>query len=100
MPDLHKRIPMDPRVVEKIQRSPSMMAEQGSGFLQNPWGGPSGYQYWAGQPEGKRVTYFAVVGGGATTSEISNMTGLTEPEVDKWLTQLGKEDLITVEESA
>jgi len=100
MPELHERIPVDPRVVERIMRSPSMAAEQGSGFLQNSWGGPAGYQYWAKQPVGKRVTYFAVIEGGSTSSEISGMTGLSEPEVDKWLGSLDKEGLVQLEKSA
>ena len=97
MPELHSRIPVDPRVVDRIMRSPSMMAEQGSTFLQNPWGGPVAYQYWAEQPKGKRVTYFAVQSGASEGSEIAVMTGLSESEVDRWLTQLEGEGLITIE---
>lgn len=91
-----ERLPCDPRVIGKIQRSPQMMAEQGPAFLSG-WGGSQGYQYWAKEPEGKRVTYFAVKGGASESSEISNMTGLEESEVSKWLTILQQEGLITIE---
>lgn len=97
MPELHARIPVDPRVVEKIMRSPSMREEQGPSFLQNDWGGPTAYQYWAKQPKGKRTTYFAVQQGGATSSEISGMIGLSESEVDKWLSTLDREGLVQLE---
>lgn len=100
MPELHRRIPVDPRVVDRIMRSPSMAAEQGGGFLQNSWGGPAGYQYWAKQPVGKRICYFAVMEGGSTTSEIAGMTDLSESEVDKWLGKLDQEGLVQLEKPA
>lgn len=90
------RIPADPRVVDKIMRCPTMAAEQGPAFLSS-WGGAHGYQYWAKEPMGKRVTYFAVQEGGSTTSEISGMTGLEESEVDKWLGVLDREGLVQLE---
>jgi len=97
MPELHGRIPVDPRVVDKIMRCPGMAAEQGSTFLQNDWGGPVAYQYWAKQPLSKRVVYFAVKSGASESSEIAGMTGLEKSEVDKWLTSLSKEGLVEVE---
>lgn len=96
MPNYKERVPCDPRVVERIMRSPSMVAEQGPAFLSS-WGGPTAYQYWANQPVGKRMTYFAVQDGGSTTSEISGMTGLSESEVDKWLGKLDTEGLVQLE---
>jgi len=74
-----------------------MAAEQGAGFLQNSWGGPVGYQYWAKQPKGRRLTYFAVQEGGSESSEIAAMTGLEQSEVDKWLSSLDAEGLVTIE---
>ena len=97
MASSYERIPVDPRVVDKIMRSPSMMEEQGSGFMQS-WGGPGAYQQWAREPPGKRMTYFAVQQGATTSGEVAVMTGLKESEVNKWLGKLEMEGLVSIEE--
>lgn len=92
-----KRIPCDPRVIDKIQRSPSMMAEQGSAFLAS-WGGPGQYQMAARLPVKQRVTYYAVESGLQTSEEISIATDLSVDDVESSLTQLAKKGLVSLGE--
>jgi len=93
--DYGKRLPCDPRIVEKIQRSPQMMAEQGSTFLTN-WGGPGAYQMAANLPVKQRVTYYAVSEGLTTPEEISIAVDLSVEEVNSALSQLSKKGLVTI----
>ena len=86
-------LPMDTRIIRDIQRSPSMSAEQGPGWL-NEWGGPSGYSFWAGQPVNDRVVYFAVTEGYSTQKDIRDATGLSSGEVLTSLTKLERKGLI------
>jgi hypothetical protein len=90
------RIPVDPRVIERIQRSPQMMYEQGSSFMED-WGGPGMYQLFASLPANQRLTYAAVLDGHVNSLEISTVTGLTPEKVDSALTQLEKAGLVTIQ---
>jgi len=92
-----KRIPIDPRAIDKIQRSPSMMAEQGSAFLAD-WGGPGAYKMVARLPMKQRVTYYAVESGLQTSEEISIATDLSVGDVESSLTQLEKKGLVSIGE--
>lgn len=92
---LMERIPIDPRAVKKIQRSPYMMAEQGAGFLE-AWGGPDAYRTLAHLPEPERLTYEAVMEGSTTPSEIEAMTGLTSEQISRALTVLEKKRLVDI----
>jgi len=93
--DFNRRLPMDTKIIRDIQRSPSMSAEQGPGWL-NEWGGPSGYSFWAGQPVNDRVVYFAVTEGYGTQKDIRDATGLSSGEVSTSLTKLERKGLINV----
>lgn len=88
MRDLGRRMSMDSRMVDKIRRSPQMLAEQGGSEFLSEWGGPTGYSFWAKQPVAHRVTYFAVQEGLTTVKDIAGATGLKEKEVNDSLTAL------------
>lgn len=100
MPDYsqYKRLPFDTRMVQEIQGSPAMRAEQGQGFLSS-WGGPSGYQKMATLPPEQRVVYRAVEDGLVSSQEISSATGLTPTEVQSALSGLSKRGLVKIEAS-
>lgn len=91
-----KRLPVDPRVVDRIQRSPQMMAEQGGAFLQS-WGGPQMYQKGAKLPVNQRVVYHAVESGLRTPEEISPAVDLSIKDVESALSQLEKKGLVSLE---
>ena len=98
MPDYEgmRRLSVDPRMVQEIQRSPSMRAEQGADFMQG-WGGPEQYQMLARMPVPERLTYVAVSEGYTEPSEIEVVTGLTSGEVSGALADLRRRKLIAVE---
>lgn len=91
-----RRVPVDPRVVRKIQRSPQMMREQGAGFMSG-WGGPNMYRQLASYPVKARLTYAAILDGTTDKSQIEVVTGLTTREVDDGLDWLQKKGLVQVE---
>jgi len=93
-----RRLPVDPRVIDKIQRSPSMSYEQGSDFMSG-FGGPQQYKQFAKLPTGQRLTYAAVLEGHTEPIDISVVTGLTPEEVDAALTKLERRGLVTVQEA-
>jgi len=93
------RIPVDPRVIEKIQRSPTMAGEQGGDFMQG-WGGPSVYQTLAALPKNDRMVYAAVLDGTTTSDQIEIVTGLSTGEVSKSLNALKGQGLVSVETGA
>lgn len=64
------RVRMDPRVVQRIQRSPTMMAEQSPDWLSG-YGGPSTYIELAKLPFKERATYMSVLGGSKSASDVS-----------------------------
>ena len=88
------RLPMDPRMLTEIERSPVMTAEQGPTFLQG-WGGSSGYQSFSGLPLDQRLTYAALLDGAVTLEEVEVMTGLSPREVGSGLQGLENEGLIS-----
>jgi len=90
------RVPFDPKMVQEIQRSPRMRAEQGGDWLQD-WGGPSGYVEFAGLPTFERLTYAAVLEGHTEPSEIEVVTGLSSTQVSGALTSLQRKSLVSVE---
>jgi len=90
-----RRMSMDSRMVDEISRSPKMMADQGSGWLDS-WGGTSGYQYWAKQPVSDRMTYFAVIEGYDTAKDIADVTGLRGVDVVRSLAKLGDAGLVDI----
>jgi hypothetical protein len=94
--DRLERIPMDPRVVEEIQKSPTMRAEQGPGFMSYA-GGPAQYRLLAGLPREERLVYAAVAEGYSLPSEIEVVTGLTGKQVSRGVEGLKKMGLISLE---
>ncbi len=95
--DFGKRLPFDPRMLEKIDRSSTMRAEQGAEFLQD-WGGSAGYQRVAQLHPSTREVYFAVIEGGMTPEQLEVMTGLSKAEVARGRSELLREGLITEED--
>lgn len=89
------RIPIDPRLVEKIRRSPAARAEQGEGWL-SAWGGPDTYRIMASLIEPHRLTYAAILEGHATPEEISAVTGLDTKEVNAAINSLAKKGLVSL----
>lgn len=93
--DFGRDLPLDTRIVREIQRSPSMSAEQGSGWL-SKWNGPQGYTMQARMTLPERVTYNAVEQGYGTEADISDATGLLRGEVSVALTKLQAMGLVEV----
>ena len=91
-----KRIPVDIRLVEEIERGAKMRSEQGEGWLAG-WGGPSGYRFFASLPMEERLVYAAVLENYSTKSEIGDITGLTSKQVDEGLGGLRKRGLVSEE---
>lgn len=92
-----QRIPMDPKIIEEIQRSPGMLAEQAGhtpGWLSG-WGGPGMYQIFARLPVEERLTYAAVLDGNTTVSAIEVATGLTNTQIGMGLSGLQKRGLVS-----
>lgn len=78
------RNPIDPRLAEKISRSPTMSREQGSGFMVN-YGGVDNYVAFAKMPQNERLVYAARLEGYSNPDEIAIVTGLNVSEVNKTL---------------
>lgn len=78
------RTPVDPKLVSQISRSPTMMREQGSGFMVN-YGGVDNYVAFAKMPQNERLVYAAKLEGYSNPDEISIVTGLNLSEVKKTL---------------
>jgi len=92
-----ERLPFDTRMLQKMQKSPQMMAEQGSGFLSD-WGGPSGYIAAVKMGPNTREVYYAVVDGYTDPSQIEVATGLSSSEVSKGMRDLERKGLVVIEE--
>jgi len=90
-----RRVPLDPRAIEKIQKSPVMMKEQEGAPLWNTWGSPSQYRFYASLPLEERLVYDAVTSGCETESEIRDVTGLGSKEVDMGLRGLQMRGVVT-----
>lgn len=93
-----RRIPVDPRVIKTIQRSPQMRGEQGAGFMSG-WGGPQRYQQLAGLPMEQRVCYAAILEEHTTEDQIGIVTGLSPEEVTLGLEGLRAKGLVTIEKA-
>jgi len=89
-----ERIPVDPRVVQEIQRNATMMQEQGGNFMSD-WGGAQRYEQMAEAPREARMVYYSVIDGANTSEEIEVVTGLSSKEVTSGLGWLGKKGLVT-----
>jgi DNA-directed RNA polymerase specialized sigma24 family protein len=88
-----KTLPIDPRMIEIIQRSPKMLSEQGD--LMAEWGGPEMYKVLARLPVNQRMTYFAVKAGIKTPEEISAVLDIPLDEVNSSLDSLVSQGLVT-----
>jgi hypothetical protein len=78
------RNPIDSRLANKISRSPTMMSEQGSGFM-SAYGGVGNYVQFAKMPQNERLVYAARLEGYSNPDEIALVTGLNLTEVNKTL---------------
>jgi len=92
-----RRIPMDPRMLERIQRSSEMVSEQGD--LMAGWGGPSVYKILIQLPTNQRLCYAAILEGHTTEDQIGIVTGLSPEEVSGSLSSLQNRGLVSVETS-
>lgn len=73
------RLPVDPRLIERIQKSSKLLTEQGTTFM-GSWGGPTQYKTFAKLGKNTRGVYAATLEGATTEEEIEAATGLP-----KWL---------------
>jgi len=81
-----RRFPVDPRIVERIQKSAVMRGEQ-SGFM-DKWGGPEAYKKLVKLPQGDRLVYFAVLEGYSTPEEIEPIIDLPTNMIERSLSKL------------
>ena len=90
-----KNMNADPRMVDKIKRNQSMMAEQGgvSGFM-SEYGGAENYIQFAKMKEEDRLVYASVLDGYTQPDQIAVATGLSQSEVNKSLGVLSKDGMI------
>lgn len=92
-----RRLSVDPKMIEEIQRSPRMSAEQqGAPFL-GWYGGLGQYQVFSRLPMEQRLVYAAVLEGHTTPSEVEVITGLSPEEVSRGLGELEGRGLVSVE---
>lgn len=92
-----RRLPVDPRIVEEIQRSPSMSGEQGTGFMQQ-WGGPQQYRLMASLPPTTRLVYESILSGTSDPSLIEIETGLDIKDINAAISSLKDKGLVHEEE--
>ena len=95
--DLGRRLPVDPRIVERVSRSSTMLAEQGPNFMQD-WGGTAMYQAMSKAPFEARVIYYGVVEGTTSPEELEIVTGLDKTSVERGLQWLKRKGYVSVEE--
>jgi len=95
--DLGRRLPVDPRIVERVSRSPAMLAEQGPNFMSD-WGGSSMYQAMSKAPSEARVVYYGVVEGTTSPEELEVVTGLDKTSVERGLQWLQRKGYVELEE--
>ena len=95
--DFGRELPVDPKMIEEIQSSPAMLAEQGSGFMQD-WGGPQMYREMAYAPENARIIYYVVLEGNTDPSQLEVITGLSKEEVERGLGWLQRKGHVKLEE--
>jgi len=96
---LGKRLPVDPAIVRQIERSPTMLQEQGgAGVFLRDWGGSYMYQEMSKAPVEARTIYYGVVGGSISPEELQVVTGLSDKEVSKGLKWLQRKGYVSVEE--
>jgi CRP-like cAMP-binding protein len=91
-----RRIPVDPRVIERIQKSSEMQYEQGSDFMSG-WGGPARYRALTKLPMEQRICYAAILEGVTTEDQIGIVTGLSPEETSRGLAGLQAKGLVSVE---
>jgi len=89
------RIPVDPRVVERIQKSPSMSAEQG-GTLMESWGGPQEFKEVARLPRDQREVFYAILTGVEDPDELSVILDISPSRVESALSALERRGKIQV----
>ena len=92
-----RRIPVDPRVIQRIQKSASMQAEQGADFMSG-WGGASKYKMLSKLPKEQRICYAAILEGVTTEDQIKIVTGLSPEEASKGLAGLQARGLVRLEQ--
>jgi len=93
----NKRMPVDPRIVRRVQGSSRMMREQGSDFM-GRWGGPTMYRKVAKMDARDRMAYMAIQDGFVERGDIAEATGMPLSEVDQAIASLKKEGEIVEED--
>ena len=89
-----ERLPVDTRIIQRIMRSPQMMAEQSKGFM-SEWGGPALYTRLARRPAAERMVYYAISEGHTTSDAVSVATGLDVRTVEGAVSSLEGQGLVT-----
>ena len=84
---------MDSRIVDRINRSPKMMSEQGQGYMAQ-YGGGSQYMAVSKLTSNERVAYYAVQDGFDNAADIVMATGMGEEAVSKALSGLASKGLV------
>lgn len=88
------RLPVDPKIPQDIMRNPTMLAEQGSGFMES-YGGPVNYIDWAHSPMSDRLTFLAIQDQQLSTqSDIAAFTGLSKADVSRSLSRMERKGWI------
>ena len=91
-----KRLPVDSRIVNRINRTPKLMAEQGPGYMQ-AYGGGQQYMAVAKLTANERMAFFAIQDGFTTAEDIELATGMDVSDAAKALTGLTRKGLVTSE---
>ena len=93
------RLPVDPRIADKVSRTPMMAREQGNGFMA-AYGGATRYAAVSKLNSDERVSFYAVQDGFDNAADIAAATGLTESEASKALSSLSTKGFVSVDQMA
>ncbi len=94
---MNQNLNMDPRMVREIQSSPTMMGEQGQGFLAEH-GGPQGYIALTELGENEKAVYFSIKGGMSSVNDIQIDTDLPVAEINAAVGVLKGKGLVSASE--
>jgi len=87
------RLPVDTRIVDRISRTPKMLAEQGPGFM-SQYGSASQYMAVSKLNTNERVAFYAVQDGFDNAADISLATGMDESAASTALLGLADKGLV------
>lgn len=82
-----RKLPVDARIVDEINRTPIFLREQGSPFMSH-YGGASTYIAVSKLTGDERVAFYAVQDGFDNAADIAGATGMSESDASKALSSL------------